>query len=121
MDSINLGALVSARKQALQAGYNLLLTAPRRLVLRLLSLIDPAGLPVFASVEQAANGAGGPRRPTAWFLDGCTVKLRRGMVRLTRWEPKPRRPSRGRLPPAMCTQKGGHHNQFNRRGAVPGR
>jgi anti-anti-sigma factor len=63
MDCSSLGALVSAVKQALQAGGDLLLAAPRRLVLRILSLTDPAGLlPVFASVEQAANGA---RRPTA--------------------------------------------------------
>jgi anti-sigma B factor antagonist len=63
MDCSSLGALVSARKQALQAGGDLLLAAPERLVLRLLSLIDPEGLlPVFASVEQAASGA---RRPTA--------------------------------------------------------
>jgi hypothetical protein len=57
------GALVSGRKQALQAGGDLLLAAPERLVLRLLSLIDPGGLlPVFASVARAA---GGGRRPAA--------------------------------------------------------
>lgn len=59
----SLGALVSAREQALPAGGDSLLAAPLRLVVRLLSLIDPVGLlPAFASVEQAANGA---RRPTA--------------------------------------------------------
>ena len=63
MDCSSLSALVSARKQALQAGGDLLLAGPRGTVLYLLSVIDPDGLlPVFASVEQAASGA---RRPTA--------------------------------------------------------
>lgn len=63
IDCSSLSALVSARRQALQAGGDLLLAAPGGTVLYLLSLIDPAGLlPVFASVEQAANGG---RRPTA--------------------------------------------------------
>ena len=63
MDCSSLAALVLARRQALEAGGDLLLTAPRGTVLWLLSLIDPDGLlPVFASVEQAASGA---RRPTA--------------------------------------------------------
>jgi len=63
MDSSSLAALVSARRQALQAGGDLLLAAPRGTALWLLSLIDPDGLlPVFASLEQAASGA---RRPTA--------------------------------------------------------
>jgi anti-anti-sigma factor len=99
-DCNSLSALVSARKQALQEGGDLLLAAPRRTALRLLSLIDPDGLPPeFASVEQAANGA---RRPTAsdrLVLHGCMVKRRWGMVRLTRCGPKHRRPGRGRSPP----------------------
>jgi hypothetical protein len=62
MDCSSLAALVSARRQALEAGGDLLLAAPRGTVLWLLSLIDPDGLPVFASPEEAASGA---RRPTA--------------------------------------------------------
>jgi anti-anti-sigma factor len=63
MDCSSLAALVSARRQALEAGGDLLLAAPRGTVLWLLSLIDPDGLlPVFASLEEAASGA---RRPTA--------------------------------------------------------
>jgi anti-anti-sigma factor len=63
MDRSSLGTLISARRQALEAGGDLPLAAPRGTVLWLLSLIDPDGLlPVFASVEQAASGA---RRPTA--------------------------------------------------------
>jgi anti-sigma B factor antagonist len=63
IDCSSLSALVSARKQALKAGGDLLLAAPRGTALYLLSLVDPAGLlPVLASVAQAADGA---RRPTA--------------------------------------------------------
>jgi hypothetical protein len=51
--------MVSAWKQARQAGGDLLLAAPQQLVLRLLSLTDLTGLlPVFASVARAANGDG---------------------------------------------------------------
>ena len=63
MDCSSPAALVSARRQALEAGGDLLLAAPRGTVLWLLSLIDPDWLlPVFASEAQAASGA---RRPTA--------------------------------------------------------
>lgn len=59
IDCSGLSAIVSARAQARQAGGDLLLAAPHQLVLRLLSLTDPAGvLPVFASVDRAANGDG---------------------------------------------------------------
>jgi STAS domain len=61
MDCSCLHVLVSARKQALQAGGDLLLAAPRGPVARLLSLIDLTGwLSVFASAEEAANGDGMP-------------------------------------------------------------
>jgi anti-sigma B factor antagonist len=59
MDCSGLSAMVSAWKQARQAGGDLLLAAPQRLVLRLLSLTDLTELlPVFASVDQAANDGG---------------------------------------------------------------
>jgi anti-anti-sigma factor len=52
-------ALASAWKQARQAGGDLLLAAPRGLVLRILSLTGLTDLlPVSASVEEAASGAG---------------------------------------------------------------
>jgi anti-sigma B factor antagonist len=67
IDCSGLSALVSAWKQARQAGGDLLLAAPRGLVLRLLCLTDLTGLlPVFASVDQAANGDG--RSPAAPWL-----------------------------------------------------
>jgi len=63
-DCSALGALVSARKRALQAGGDLLLAAPAQLVLHLLSLTGLIDwLPVFASVDQAANGDGRPLAP----------------------------------------------------------
>jgi anti-sigma B factor antagonist len=59
IDCSGLSAIVSARKQARLGGGDLLLAAPHQLVLRLLSLTDPTGvLPVFASVDRAANGDG---------------------------------------------------------------
>jgi anti-sigma B factor antagonist len=61
MDCSGLSALMSAWKQARQAGGDLLLAAPQQLVLRLLSLTDLTELlPVFASVDQAANDGGRP-------------------------------------------------------------
>lgn len=75
MDCGSLSALVSARKQALQAGGDLLLAAPRGTVLRLLSLTDLDGaLSVFASVGEAANGARrspAPARLAAERADGA--------------------------------------------------
>lgn len=64
MDCSGLNVLVSARERALQAGGDLLLAAPQQKVLRFLSLtllID--WLPVFASVNEAANGDGKPPVP----------------------------------------------------------
>ena len=67
LDCSGLGALTYVRKRALQAGGDLLLAAPERPVLRLLSRIGLLDwLPVFASVEQAANGNG--RRLTRDWL-----------------------------------------------------
>jgi len=59
MDCSGLSALMSAWKQARQAGGDLLLAAPQQLVLHLLSLTDLTELlPVFASVDQEANDGG---------------------------------------------------------------
>jgi anti-sigma B factor antagonist len=64
IDCSGLSAMVSAWKQARQAGGELRLAAPQQLVLHLLSLTDLTGLlPVFASVDQAANGNGRPPAP----------------------------------------------------------
>jgi anti-sigma B factor antagonist len=67
IDCSGLDVLISARKQAVQAGGDLLLAAPQQKVLRFLSrtlLID--WLPVFASVHEAASGDGKPPAP-AWL------------------------------------------------------
>jgi len=57
IDCSGLSAMVSAWKQARQAGGDLRLAAPQQPVLRLLSLTDLTGLlPVLASVDQAAIG-----------------------------------------------------------------
>jgi anti-sigma B factor antagonist len=67
IDCSGLSAMVSAWKQARQAGGDLRLAVPQQLVLRLLSLTDVTGLlPVFASVDQAANGNG--RSPAPGWL-----------------------------------------------------
>lgn len=58
MDCTGLHALVSARDKARQVDGDLLLAAPQQPLVRLLSLTDVIGLlPVFASVNEAANGA----------------------------------------------------------------
>jgi anti-sigma B factor antagonist len=67
IDCSCLSAVVSAWKQAQRAGGDLWLAAPQQLVLRLLSLSELTGLlPVFASVDQAANGDG--RSPAPGWL-----------------------------------------------------
>jgi len=58
IDSSGLAALVLARKQARQAGGDLLLAAPQDQVLRVLAVTRLAGVfSVHASVEQAAGSA----------------------------------------------------------------
>jgi anti-sigma B factor antagonist len=70
IDCSGLSAMVSAWKQARQAGGDLLLAAPEQLVLRLLCLTDLTGLlPVFASVDQAANGDGRSPAPLGMARD----------------------------------------------------
>jgi anti-sigma B factor antagonist len=67
LDCSGLSAMVSAWEQARQAGGDLRLAAPQQRVLRLLSLTDLTGLlPVFAGVDQAANGDG--RSPAPRWL-----------------------------------------------------
>jgi anti-anti-sigma factor len=59
IDCSGLNILLWAWEQARQAGGDLRLAAPQEPVLRLLSLTELTGLlPVFASVDQAANGNG---------------------------------------------------------------
>jgi anti-anti-sigma factor len=73
-------ALAAAWKQAREAGGDLLLAAPRGLVLRILSLSGLTDLlPVFASVAEAASGAGRGQRMSASLLNLRTP-------RLTRWQ-----------------------------------
>jgi anti-anti-sigma regulatory factor len=67
VDCSGLSAVVSAWKQARQADGDLWLAAPQQLVLRLLCLTGVTGLlPVFASLDQAANGDG--RSPALSWL-----------------------------------------------------
>ena len=67
IDCSGLSALVSAWKQARQAGGDLRLASPQQPVLRLLCLTDLTGLlPVLASVDQATNGNG--RSPASPWL-----------------------------------------------------
>jgi anti-sigma B factor antagonist len=59
IDSSGLAALVLARKQARQAGGDLLLAAPQDQVLHVLAVTRLAGVfSIHASVEQAAGSAG---------------------------------------------------------------
>ena len=78
IDSCGVAALARGRKLARHAGGDLLLAAPRQLVLRILTMTRLAdGLSVHATVEKAAASAGHPR-PAA--------------------VPAPRRPGRMRWP-----------------------
>jgi hypothetical protein len=107
---------VYARKQALQAGGDLLLAAPERPVLRLLSLIGLIGwLPVFASVEEAASGSLGALAPGWPARDQAVGETSASNVEVLRPQMAHRSPGRDRLPPAMRQQKGGYHNQRQRR------
>jgi anti-sigma B factor antagonist len=115
-DCSSLGVLVYARQQALRAGGDLLLAAPEGPVLRLLSLTGLIGwLPVSASVEEAANGEGGPWHRAGRLVTRRSAKHGPGTVRLPRPEMTHRWPGRDRLPPAKCLQKGGYHHQRQRR------
>jgi len=59
MDCYSLNEIMAAREQAKRAGGDLVLAGPQPIVLRLLGLCDVVsrGL-VFASVDEAASGAG---------------------------------------------------------------
>jgi anti-sigma B factor antagonist len=64
IDASGLAVLVRGRKQARQAGGDLLLAAPRHQVLRVLTLTRLTGVfPVRASVDEAARSAGRSQRP----------------------------------------------------------
>jgi anti-anti-sigma factor len=60
MDCYSLGKLLAVRAQARRAGGDLVLAGPQPVVLRLLVLTDMVShWPVFTSVDEAVNGAGG--------------------------------------------------------------
>jgi anti-sigma B factor antagonist len=64
IDASGLTALVRGRKQARHTGGNLLLAAPQRQVLRLLTLTRLTGVfPIHATVDEAATSARRTRRP----------------------------------------------------------
>lgn len=68
IDSSSLSALVRARRQARQAGCNVLLVAPQQQVLRVLARTRLTGVfPVHAAVDEAA-GSPGSSPPTARSL-----------------------------------------------------
>src|SRR6185437_4873253 len=63
IDASGVGALVRGLKQARRAGEDLLLAAPRRQVLLVLTLTRLIGVfPVHASVDEAVRNAGRSRR-----------------------------------------------------------
>ena len=67
IDASGVAALVRGRKQARDAGGDLLLAAPRHQVLRVLALTRLIGVfPVHASAVEAARSAGQSRRDEAW-------------------------------------------------------
>ena len=67
IDASGVAALVRGRKQARDAGGDLLLAAPRHQVLRVLTLTRLIGVfPVHASAVEAARSAGQSRRDEAW-------------------------------------------------------
>jgi anti-anti-sigma factor len=70
MDCYSLNQLMAVRAQARQAGGDLVLAGPQPIVLRLLVLCDVVshGL-VFASVDEAASGAGSA--PAALVMSGA--------------------------------------------------
>ena len=70
MDCYSLNQLMAVRAQARQAGGDLVLAGPQPIVLRLLVLCDVVshGL-VFASVDEAASGAGSA--PSALVMSGA--------------------------------------------------
>jgi anti-sigma B factor antagonist len=64
IDASGVAALVRGRKQARHAGGDLLLAAPQRQVLRVLTVTRLTGVfPVHASVDEAVRSAGRSRRP----------------------------------------------------------
>jgi anti-sigma B factor antagonist len=66
IDSSGVAALARGRKHARHAGGDLLLAAPRRQVLRVLTLIRLIDtFPVYASVDEAAGNARNSRRAIA--------------------------------------------------------
>jgi len=70
IDCYSLGKIMAAREQARRAGGDLVLAGPQPVVLRLLVLCDVAGRGlVFASVDEAASGAGSA--PAALVMSGA--------------------------------------------------
>jgi len=65
MDCTSAYALISSRAQARKTGGDLLLAGPQPPVRRLLSLLDPAGPPVFTSEQEAINRCLSSRDHTA--------------------------------------------------------
>jgi anti-anti-sigma factor len=106
MDCSGLSALASACRQARRAGGDLALAAPQQPVACLLSLTGVTGrLPVYASVEEAANSGGrapapvGPEQADG-EVNSATVKHhRRGHDSWLR---------------AQCMDRGGHDDRSGR-------
>jgi anti-sigma B factor antagonist len=74
IDSSGLAALVRVREQARRAGGDLLLAAPQRQVLRLLTLTRLVDVfSVHASVDEAATDAGRPQRAGATVSGPPTI------------------------------------------------
>ena len=73
IDSSGLAALVRARRQALQAGCDVLLAAPQQQVLGVLALTRLINVfPVYSGVDEAAGGRGSSA-PTAASLDALAA------------------------------------------------
>jgi anti-sigma B factor antagonist len=102
IDASGVGALVRGRNQARRAGGELLLAAPGRQVLRVLTitrLID--AFPVHASVDEAASSAGRSRQ--------AAVLAARPPVLAVAHDPGPAAPRAARCPrcpPDGCGERG---------------
>ena len=107
IDSSGVAALARGRRQAWQAGGDLVLAAPQREVMLALALTRLSdAFRVFATVEEAAGEVGNPRERHSMSLSSDPLVPRQSVPRPAAWHGRPEQDENPREPSVLdiCNQ-----------------